>query len=484
MTATLLVWAMLFGSLFHFDPGKAGPTPEAEFAKAQAVASADAVQTTDPWWQSFNDPILNQCVVEALSNNRDMAVAIERLEDAKALLRQNMANQAPSLSGMGEFSRGSKLGDQQNSQTATDLDELAGQVSYESDFWSRLRHATAAAKADLLATAAARDLVHLDLAGSTAKAYFLLRAEDRQLQIAQATLETRKKTLALEKLLYEQGNASELEYRQAESEEQAVETTVQMLTADIQRSVHALMLLMGRNPDQMVSGDVPRGATLSEMPIPPEVPEGLSSKLLEKRPDIRQAEAALVAAKERVAEARAACFPTISLTGLFGNASNELSDLFSGQTGWSVATNITGSIFDAGKNRAKVRSAEAQATEALANYQKTVQSAFRDVLDALTSRTQYEKQQALYAAREQTLARALELAKVRFYGGNTSQMDVLDAQRSLLSVQMDSETNRLNRLNAAVDLYLALGGDWRKNPPETPMTTASMEKPKETKAKP
>jgi len=464
MTTSLLLALLAVGSFFHIDLGPHSKPPATPVPLTWNVPlSGDLIRPDTAWWTLFREPVLDGCVREALVNNRDLESAIARVEQARAALGVARADQSPRLDGVASVSRSRVIstgGTPTGSDTEQDSNVLYGVASYEWDLWNKLKKASAAARADLLASEAARDTVKLALEGSVAKAYFNLRGADQQLQVARRTLAIRREALELRKLRYEHGLTSELEYRQDQAETASAEAAVRQYEQQVAQYEHALLVLMGRDPREMTEMKVERGVSLDILPPPPVIPAGLPSQLLERRPDIRQAQRQLEAAQARVGEAYADRFPSISLTGLFGAASLALEDLFSGPSGWGFGAAITAPLLDGGKRKSKQQQAEAQAWEALSNYDQTVRKAFRDTLDSLTGT---EKTGQIFSAlsdQERAQSRAYDLAKTRYEGGYSSYLDVLDAQRNLFQVQLNLEGSRRDRLNAAVDLCMALGGGW------------------------
>ena len=474
MTTSGLLAALILGSFFHFDMGPAMTRPTTQVPPAwTAAVSGDLVTPQTAWWTLFREPVLDRCVEEAFRNNRDLEQALARVEQARAVLGETRGQQSPELDLKVNTARARVIEGANGSSSPTNTNDVLGAVSYEADLWSKLRKATTAAKLQLLSSEAARDTVRLSLAGQVAKAYFSLRGQDQQLQIAQETLQTRKEALALRKLLYEKGRTSELDYRQDQSETAVAAVKVRQMENAVARSEHALLVLMGRNPQEQVANQVTRGVSLDALPQPPEIPPGLPSQLLERRPDIRQSEQDYLAALAKIGEAKAAQFPTLSLTGLFGSASPELEDLFTGPTAWELAGKLLAPLVDGGKRKSRVKKAEAAARESLGIYDQTVRTAFQETLDALVGNTKAQEILTLQTEQEKAQSRAYELAKAKYEGGYASHLDLLDAQRQLFQVQLDLEGSRTDRLNAVVDLCLALGGGWdTASPDQTPKAQA------------
>ncbi|MCI0423904.1 MAG: efflux transporter outer membrane subunit, partial [Acidobacteria bacterium] len=331
-------------------------------------------------------------------------------------------------------------------------------LSFEVDLWGRLRRATEAARANLLATEENRKAVVTTLVGDVATAYFDLLELDTELEIAKRTLATRQESLRLINVRQQGGVATLLDVRQAEQLVYGAAQTIPDIERLIERRENQISLLLAKNP-----GEVVRGRRLTEQEQPPSVPPGLPSSLLERRPDIRAAEQNLVAANAIIGVAKAAYFPRISLTGFLGFESNQLSSLFTGPTRvWQFVPQVTQPIFTAGRLKSNVRLAEAQQQIALVQYEKTIQTAFREVSDALV---EYRKVKEIRAQQEllvNTLQDRSRLAYLRYQGGVDTQLNALDADRDLFSAELSLALTRRNELLALVQLYKALGGGWQQ----------------------
>ena len=408
----------------------------------------------------YRDPVLNNLIATALSNSPDVHSALARIEQAAAALRIQQADYWPSVNGSATYTSARKGNIPPLRGAEGDQYDIFGVLSYEVDVWGRIRRINESARAQYLATEEARRSVQIGLVAGVASAYFNLRALDRQLEIATATLASRQDMLELTKIKFDDGGGivSELDVVQAQTQVSSTKSSLASLQRLIATTENALNLLLGGYP-----GDVPRGLGLAEQWQPDDVPPGLPSDLLLRRPDVRAAEQGLIAANANIGVARAAYFPAISLTGALGVQSDELNDLF--DTGiskaWSFSPNLAAPIFNAGKIRANVRVAEAQRKQALADYEKAIQTAFREVADALAG-VRYLREQL--AADEETLqaeTKRLDLAQARYEGGVAAYSDVLDAQRYQFSAELTAVQTRNDLLNATVLLYKALGGGWQ-----------------------
>jgi multidrug efflux system outer membrane protein len=340
--------------------------------------------------------------------------------------------------------------------------------------WGRYRAATKAARADLLATEYAREVVRLSLTSDVAKGYFALRSLDAQLELARQTRDNRKGAVDLQRLRFDNGVSSELDLRQAEAEVAATEAVIARLTQSVRQQELALAQLLGRSPRAIVEQTVARGAALAKLNEPPAVPAGLPSELLARRPDLRQAEQGLLSAQARIGEAKAALFPELSLTGFLGSESKHLADLFSGPaTIWGLTAGLVQTVFNAGRTEAGIQAADARQTEALVGYDKAVQQAFREVLDALVAHRQAAEVGVADQRRVAALARALELADLRYQNGVDNYLQVLDAQRNLYQAQQDTIDARRAELAAAADLIKSLGGGWGGTVADSPAAKLS-----------
>lgn len=411
------------------------------------------------WTDLYRDPVLTNLIASALAQNKDLVVAAARVEEALAAFRIQRAALFPALNASGDFTS-ARVGNLPPLPGAeSDQYNLFGLLSYEVDVWGRLRRLKESALAQALASEHARRTVEIGLVAGVASSYFNLRALDRQLEIARETLASRSNSLELTQVKFDDGNGivSELDVAQAQTQVASAQSAIAALQRQAAASEHALSVLLGRNP-----GPIERGQTLTEQWQPDEIPAGLPSDLLLARPDLQAAEQNLIAANANIGAARAAYFPAISLTAALGVQSEELGDLFdtSLSKAWNFQPSVTAPIFNAGRIRAGVRVAEARRTAALAEYEKAIQNAFREVEDALTGVAHLREQLAADEAVVTAERRRLELSTLRYEGGVASYSDVLDAQRFLFSAELTAVQTRSTLLNATVQLYKALGGGW------------------------
>ncbi|MCM5681655.1 efflux transporter outer membrane subunit [Schlegelella sp. S2-27] len=431
--------------------------PEKYSADAAAVPAAGAPQEVSPrWWTLFNDPQLDTLMDAAFERNTDLLQAVARVEQAEALLREARAVQWPSVSLDGNAARGrsSETTGTPGGGTGNNF-RAALSTAFELDFWGRLRRASEAARAEALATRYGQEVVRQTVAGLVAQSYFNLRALDEQVLLTRETLKTREEGVRILRIRLQGGTSARIDLDQAEA--LRAEAALQLQELQRQRALaqSQLGLLTGQAGIDLEQG------SLRGLPLPPAPPAGLPSALLERRPDVRQAEQLLVSANARIGVAKAAMFPTLSLTGLAGGESAELSDVLkSGSRIWSVGFGLTLPIFDAGRRIAQTDQAEARQREVLAAYQGSVQSAFKDVADALVNLRAARESQVDVEASEQAYLNALKTAQQRYDAGYSAYLELLDAQRSANAARLRTVTNRQAQLAATVDLFKALGGGW------------------------
>jgi outer membrane protein, multidrug efflux system len=423
------------------------------------TAQTDTATLGDQKWRDiFQDEQLRALIRTALQQNYDVRIAASRVLEANAQLGITRADQFPTLSA------GAGIGDVRTAQAKflpkfeTSIGQVNLSAAWELDFWGKFRRATEAARANLLASKWARQEVVSTLVANVADAYFQLRALDLQLEISKRTLDSRQESLHLTRILANGGATSLLDVRQAEQLVFTAGAEIPALEQQIEQQENFLSILLGQNP-----GDIPRGQTLTEQRQPPQVPPGLPSSLLERRPDIRQAEEQLVAANAEIGVARAAYFPDISLSGSGGFQSSALTDLFSGPAGaWSFAASLAQPIFTGGRLRSGVRLAEAQQQTATLFYQQSIQEAFRSVSDALVA---YRKTREFRTQQEllfESAKDAARLSQMRYTGGATGYLEVLTNETNAFSAELGLAQARLNELLALVQLYEALGGGWQQ----------------------
>jgi multidrug efflux system outer membrane protein len=415
------------------------------------------------WFELFKDEKLQELINDALTHNYDLREATANIEAARAAYGIQRSEQFPTIVAS------SDVVNQRNSRSGQfDVPEpikrdrsfgsvLLNLVNFELDIWGRLRKASAAAKADLLATEDARRAVITTLVSDVATSYFSLREFDFELEISRRTLASRQESLRIIKLRQERGVATMLEVRQGEELVYDATEVIPALEQAIQQTENFLSFLTGKNPSAIA-----RGLSLTEHQFPPSIPAGLPSDLIERRPDIRAAENNLIAANARIGVAKAAFFPRISLTAFLGFESGELTSLFKGSRSvWALAPQLTQPIFTGGRLKSNVRLTQAQRDFLLVDYQKTIQSAFREVSDSLTAYQKVQEVRVQRALLVETLRDRSRLSYLRYTGGVATLLDALDADRNLFEAERSLAQARRDELLTVVQVYKALGGGWQ-----------------------
>ena len=454
-----LAWVVLLAGCTTVGPDYERPAlPLPDKYPAQAEAGAPSVSAE--WWTLYGDPTLNELVAGSRTRNADLRLAAARVREAEAVLREAGALYVPEAIGGAAASR-SRVSTRSVPAPAPgtlnrEQYQALASTSFELDFWGRFARANEAAQAILLSSQLSQDTVALTLAGATAQAYFALRSLDAQIQVLDNTLKVRRDSLAIVRARAEAGLTSDLDIYQAEGA--LSDALVERSDAVRQRALveRQLGVLTGRLDLAVAPGD------LFALPLPPTPPAGLPSDLLERRPDIRSAEQVLVAANAQVGVARAALFPSISLTASLGAQSAELSTLLSSGAGiWSLGFALAQPIFDGGRREARVDQAQARREQALAGYQRSIETAFREVSDALVNVAQTAGTEEELKARLQAARNALELSTLRYESGYSPYIEVLDAQRTANLAELVFVRNRQSRLAFSVDLMKSLGGGWK-----------------------
>ncbi|MER2516863.1 efflux transporter outer membrane subunit [Candidatus Accumulibacter phosphatis] len=407
------------------------------------------------WWKQFDDPVLDDLVSTALHNNHDLLIATARIEEFAGRYGISRAELFPQVGAGYEASRQRSILSGASSPSTYNSYQAVISASWEIDIWGRIRRLNEAARAQLLGSEDARRAVILSLVGRVSGAYINLRDLDRQLEIAQATALSRGESYSVFQERYLGGIISTLELSQNKSQYDEALASIPPIERAIAQQENGLSVLLGRNP-----GPIARGKNIDQLSLPT-IPAGLPSDLLERRPDIQLAEQNLIAANALIGAAKAAYFPTISLTGLFGYASNGLSELFNSQSkAWQYAAPITMPIFTAGAIASQVQEAEAQQQQALFAYQRSIQEAFREVNDALINQERTREQLRAQKQQVKALEQYSATARLRYDNGYTSYIEVLDAERSLFNVQLQYTQTQQTQFQAMINLYLAMGGGW------------------------
>jgi NodT family efflux transporter outer membrane factor (OMF) lipoprotein len=439
------------------------PTAFRGDAPAQPGEAATASLAEVEWFDLFRDKTLTKLVETALRQNFDVQIAAERVLQARALFRITRADQLPTLDASVDVntSRFSRAGANQAVPPGVSRDvsytQAGFSLGWELDVWGRLRRLTEAARAQYLATEEAQRGVATTLVGDVIETYLALRALDLELEIAQRTRDAARESLRLTDARRERGVASGVDVRQSEQLLYLASGQLAAIERDIAQTENALSLLLGQMPS-----DIPRGQPLPALQTPPTVPAGLPSTLLERRPDIRQAEQQLIAANARIGAARAEYFPRISLTGFLGVQSRALTDLLTGSaTMWSAGLGAVAPIFNAGRTRANVQFTESAQREAVVTYRRTIYGALREVSDSLASYRKTTEQRLEQEKLVEALRQSVRLSTQRYEGGLESYLPVLDAQRNLFQGELDLARLRQLELASIVQLYRALGGGWK-----------------------
>jgi outer membrane protein, multidrug efflux system len=436
-----------------------GGLANAGASAAQAAEASNAANAA--WWDGFKDPALTKLIADTVAGSLDLKAAVARVEQARAQYGLARSAQFPQVGADAAAQRqrasrttysGANIAPGRQNFSYFDLDLSA---SYEIDLWGRLRLATDAARARLLAGEEARRTVVLTLVSEVARDYVLLLSLDDQLAIAQRTLQSRKEVLRLQKVRFEGGITPESDLRQAESQYQIAAAAVPALQRQVSQQENLLNQLAGRPP-----GPIERGRPFGDLAFPP-VPAGLPSDLLVRRPDIRQAEQDLIAANADIGVARAAYLPRISLTALLGLQSQELSQLFKGASfAWTAGAGLTQPIFNGGAIRSQVELAQARQRELVADYQSAVVAGLREVDDALVARATLQQQAEEQRRNVAALDRLLELAQRRYREGAAIYLEVATAEQSLFDAQLALDSVRAQLFQSYADLYRAFGGGW------------------------
>ncbi|MDR1333669.1 MAG: efflux transporter outer membrane subunit [Holosporaceae bacterium] len=465
---SLSIFSLVFLAACAVGPDYRRPAidmPVSPNTKETKEAIADFV--AHKWWNVFNDSTLNKLEEQALKHNCDLKQAIANVEMARAAAGVAFADLMPTagISGKGDKSFSSTKGrayvpGSGISRSSTDFLGTAG-VSYEIDFFGKYRRANEAARANLLSSKAAKEAVLLSVTTEIAKAYFQLRALDAKLAIAQRTLQTRQRTCNVYKSRFKNGYCTELDCLRVEAEKASINTVLLDLESAVAKVETAISVLIGASPREMIVRKTASDQAIERLRIPSSVPQGIPSDLLERRPDVLQAEGQLIAANARIGEAKAAYFPSISLTGAFGFESKSLSNLFSGGADmWNFNGGFSLPIFTAGKISNLNDAAKANYLKMLAGYEKSIQIAFKETLDALVANRKNREIVVSRTRQVNALKKGYHIAKKQKEAGLIGLLDLLDVERGLLAAEMELVGALQNQLNAVVDLCKALGGGW------------------------
>ncbi len=468
LIAMVVLAALLGGCSFTPDYRR----PAAELPESWPATPAQSGNApAGNWWALYGDATLAKLVEEALANNQDLALATARVDEARALARVADSALVPAVDAGAQRDR-LRLSERSATRlpagTALERNNYRGQlnVSYELDFWGRLRNNASAAKSELLASESARETVRIALTAEVVQSYYALRALDAQVSSTRRSLELRQSDLKLQRVRADAGLINDFALRQLEAEVAAAQAQLPQLERRRSGEELALGVLLGRSPRALMQSTVERiSATKSaaETPVAAVVPEGLPSELLLRRPDIVGAEQQLIAANARIGAARASLFPRIALSGYYGSESAALGDLFSGAARvWSLGFGLAQPIFQGGRLFGEIDAVKARERQAVAQYQKTLQNAFREVHDALIAQARAREAFEAENTRAAALTESLRLARIRYNNGLSSQLEVFDAERNLLNAELNrAEALRAQRA-AVADVVRALGGGWEK----------------------
>jgi multidrug efflux system outer membrane protein len=413
------------------------------------------------WWTLFDDPVMVQLIETALLNNKEMAIATARIAEARAALGFVRADQYPNLDGGAQATRGNVIPGTGVPGSINNQYVLAGTLNFEIDLWGKLRRSTESARAQLLATEEARRVVTITLIADVASTYLLLLDLDHRVQVAERTSQTRQESLDIIQARYDKGTVALIDVNQAQIELADAQADLAALIRSREQAENLLSVLLGRNPGPITRSGISTRTALAV----PEIPVGLPSELLERRPDVRQASQELAAQTARIGVAEAQRFPSLSLTGTLGLASPELDDFISSDNkAWSIGGSLLGPIFDAGRGRSRVEQERARTEQLISAYELTVLRSFQEVEDALIEIQTYRDEARAREAQLVAASSATELSRARYNGGVTSYLEVLESERSLFSAELASSATRREQTVAIVTLYKALGGGWPTSP--------------------
>jgi multidrug efflux system outer membrane protein len=407
------------------------------------------------WWELFNDPVLDSLIRISLKENRDVRIAAARIEEAYASMKYNWADNFPKIGYEGTIQGGNLSPVLAYGNTGTVSNYYAAPVlSWEIDFWGKYRRSTESARAEMFATEYAHRSIMISLISQVTSLYFQLLDYDNRLEISRSTLVTRQAYLNIIQERYNKGIVPEIDLNQAQIQEATAAAAVPQYVRAVANIENSLSILLGRNP-----GPIIRGARLESQVMPPDIPPGLPSTMLQRRPDILQAEQVVASQNAMIGVAQAMRFPTFSLTALFGVASPELA-FSAASAAWSVSGTILGPLFNFGKNKRRVDIARKRTEEAYLAYDQTVLEAFRETEDALIAVTTYRDQLIAVQRQEAAAQNAAMLSKARYDEGMTSYLEVLDSERTLFDASLNASATLQYRLNSYVTLYKVLGGGW------------------------
>lgn len=435
--------------------------PTAERWRTKAGAAMQGSLANIPWWELFKDEQLRNLIKVALEQNHDLKIAIERIEEARANYGIAKADFYPAVNaqvvgGALNPSNSSLTHTPEGDTGAKPLYNVGVGFSWELDFFGRIRRASEAQKAMLMATEEARRATAISLVSDVALAYVDLRSLDRRLDISKGALTSRKENVEYSRVRFQGSVANEVDLRQAEAEQARIQAIVYDYERLVEQRENEISFLLGKNPQTVL-----RNRSAEDQPVPPDVPAGLPAELLERRPDVKRAEMELWSSTARIGEAKAMLYPRISLTGNYGLASDDLGELIDpASQSWNLFASLLQPIFEGGKNTARVEMRESQQRQALYAYQRTLLNALREVEDSLVGLRSAGQQRQALGERVTAGRKVLELADLRYKGGVADYLEVLDAQRSLFDAEIAEAQAASDHVKSLIRLYKALGGGW------------------------
>lgn len=475
--------ALFFGlSGCSFAPDYSRPTQD--FPSEWRKIDLGKTPLNMDWWTRFNDPVLTALINDALIHNQDLAESLARIDSAaaqvgvatSALFPRVDGSAAATAQGASEKTPNTVPFNQSGLSRSTTQYQGLLNASWELDLWGKYRNNRTMLSDVLMNTVLGYEALRLSVAAQVAQNYFALLALDMQLETARRTLKTRQEAFGIYTSRYEQGDITELDWQRARAEVEIARAQVNTSAIGVDQAESALAVLIGRSPRDIINRDMPRGKTIERLPAPPVLPDGLPSDLLERRPDIRAAEFLIMAYNANIGVARAQFFPSISLTAMMGTMSAAVANLFISESGaWNYGASGALSILDFGNNWYNLKDAEAQKQAAIAAYRKTVQSAFKDIRDALTAQRETGAIVRSLEIEVESLRRATELARLQWDNGYSDYLTVLDAERQLFAAELNLATAMRDRLDSVVSVCMALGGGWKDSgaEPQFPIVNAA-----------
>lgn len=468
--ASLLPLIIMLLSGCALTPDYKEPKVEVPEVYSPSVEQGESIANAY-WWDVFHEPQLQNLIRSALEENKDLGVSLSRVTQVNAQLTSTRANQFPFLDVTGSAVRSEQSQLLFPGAGIENTYSLFGNVSFEVDLWQKLSRATESARADLLASEAVHRQVSLSIVTGVASAYTLLRDLDEQLLISQRTVISRQGSLSVIEQRFNKGTVPELDVNQAQIDLAIAQVAVSTFQRRIAQTEHAISILLGRNPMA-----IPRGVPLKDIQLLPDVPTGLPSELLKRRPDVVASEQRLRSETALIGVAEALRYPSLSLTGSYGAVSDDLSDLNRGDaSSWGIAGNLLAPVFNWGQLKAQSEAQRARAEQALRNYEATLQQAFREVADSLVAVRTYDEVYMAYKRQAKAARNAERLSRARYEAGFVDYLEVQDASRSLFNAELNESASLQSKLNALIALYKSLGGGWA--PQEEQVANSKIEEP-------